>query len=199
MRNTCKHAAFACLLLSCILMLACGKLVRRESDRPVPEEEPVQERVDGFDVHADAFLVPERIPESEAARIAAEHIDWQLVDSLRKIDPQADSVTTIYRVQLFASQYYSEAIEVKGFAEYSFDEPIYIVYDVPYYKIIMGNCSTSECGRKLLEHARSFGYSDGWLVESPPDSLYYESILNSDSLGVPDSIPIDNSYNSDGQ
>ncbi len=200
MRNMCKCVTFGCLTLMCIWMLACGKLVRREVDRSwADEEESIEERFNGVDLPADGFRVPERISESAGARVAAEQIDWQLVDSLRRLGPEVDSVTTIYRVQLFASQYYSEAVEEKGYAEYSFDEPVYIVYDVPYYKILMGNCSTGECGRRLLENARSFGYSDGWLVESPPDSLYYKFILPSDSLGSPDSTVVDSTYDLEKQ
>ncbi len=195
MRSTRNLIGIGCLFAVCMLFLACGELVRR--DRSGTEEStPAETESDGVDLPEDRFGVPERIPEGAGRQIATGQIDWQAVDSLRRVSGEDDSVRTIYRVQLFASQYYSEAGYEKEVAQEVFSEPVYIMYDVPYYKIMIGNCTDLKSARRLLERARSLGYDNGWLVESPPDSTYYNFICSSDTLesGVP--TDVDSSHGS---
>jgi hypothetical protein len=192
MISTCRQTALVFLVLVFVWISGCGKLVRRDGGKVgTSDAESTETEFSAVDPERDYFTVPERVPDAAGRRIASGQIDWHSIDSLRRAETGIDSVTTIYRVQLFASQYYSEAGYEKEIAEDVFSEPIYIVYDVPYYKILMGNCTDVESGRRLLEHARSLGYGNGWLVESPPDSIYYDFYFGADSLMFPDSAAVD--------
>jgi hypothetical protein len=188
MKNTCSKYGLVCLLLAALLFVDSGCLPKprgEDKGRRSGEAEAVN---DGIDYEKDTFLVPERIPEwTETARGGGgSQLDWATIDSLRRLNPEVDSVEILYRVQLFASQYYSVAGYEKEVAEEIFDQPIYLIYEVPYYKLLMGNCTELSAGERLLRRARSLGYENGWLVQSPPDSIYYESFMPPDSLGLVD-------------
>ena len=187
-----KLVALCFLSAAFILMFGCGELVRRDGSG-TGERTPADVESRGIDMTKDRFVVPERIPEGAGSEIAGDRIDWQIVDSLRRAGREVDSVTTIYRVQIFASQYYSEAGYEKEVAQDVFSEPVYVTYDVPYYKIIIGNCTDLKSANRLLDRARSLGYDNGWVVESPPDSIYYNSILSPDLLESTGSTAIDSS------
>jgi hypothetical protein len=47
-----------------------------------------------------------------------------------------------------------------------FDEPVYLEYDAPYYKVRVGDCPTEEQGDELLKVSRRLGYPDAWLVRT---------------------------------
>ncbi len=164
---------------------------RSGDDAQEPEPETEGTDISGVDMSEDYFRVPDKRPEGAGRRVDTEGIDWAKIDSLRRSGSDVDSVTTVYRVQLFASQYYSEAGYEMEVAEDVFSEPVYLLYEVPYYKLLLGNCTDEACGRRLLGRARSLGYENGWLVESPPDSIYFDFILPPDSLRLSDSTFVD--------
>ena len=191
MRSIYRLAIVGCLILACAYIAGCGEFLKRGGDSKAERGEPSEVGSNGIDPSKDYFRVPERVPDVAGTPGDSKQFDWQVIDSLRRAGTDLDSVRTIYRVQLFASQYYSDAGYEKEVAEDVFEEPVYLVYDVPYYKILMGNCTDRGSGRRLLEHARSLGYDNGWLVESPPDSIYYDFILPPDSLGSSVSTTVD--------
>ncbi|MFH1893382.1 MAG: SPOR domain-containing protein [Candidatus Zixiibacteriota bacterium] len=168
--------AFAVFILA-VYALSCGSVGRRRDGDVKPQRPPVEEHFTAIDLPEDSFRVPERVPDDASGRISSGGIDWHTLDSLKQMDPTVDSVTAVYRVQLFASQYFTDAGFEKEIAEDTFNEPVYLLYDVPYYKVLMGNCTSREVGERLLSKARSLGYDNGWLVQFPPDSLYYMTIL----------------------
>lgn len=193
MRSTLRLAdCFVAGSLICILLLiACGGAARRTGDAERFPEYPDGRGDVPLDLDEDYFRVPEKVPEEAGGRVAQRGIDWRTIDSLRRAGEEIDSVSTIYRVQLYASQYYSEASYEKEIAADVFEEPVYLTYDVPYYKLLLGNEIKPEAGRRLLSTARSLGYDNAWLVQSPPDSIYYDFIMP-DSLKVSaDSLAVD--------
>ncbi len=198
MRSTCRFADYivAACLASILLIIACGGAARRTGDAERFPEYPDGRGDVPLDLDEDYFRVPEKVPEEAGGRVTQRGIDWQTIDSLRRAGEGIDSVSTIYRVQLYASQYYSEASYEKEIAADVFEEPLYLKYEVPYYKILLGNETKQEAGRRLLSTARSLGYDNAWLVQSPPDSIYYDFIMpdslkvTADSLSA-DSIAVD--------
>jgi hypothetical protein len=197
MKGIYRIAVVGCLIIVCAYYAGCGEFLKRGGDSKAGRGEPSEAGSNGVDPSKDYFRVPERVSDEAGTPGSARQFDWQVIDSLRRAGTNVDSVTTIYRVQLFASQYYSEAGYEREVAEDVFEEPVYLVYDVPYYKILIGNCTDSGAGRRLLERARSLGYDNGWLVESPPDSIYYDFILPPDSLRSSDSTAVDGDTDSE--
>ncbi len=199
MRSICNKHHHVNLLLAIVLFAGAGCLPWPEDEGRGRHAGETDIEDDGIDYEKDMFLVPEVIPEKTEITTPenVSQLDWATIDSLRRLNPKIDSVRTIYRVQLFASQYYSEAGYEREVAEEIFDQPVYLVYEVPYYKLLMGNCTDLSSGERLLRRARSLGYENGWLVESPPDSIYYKTLMLPDSLGLIDttSVPSRNPKN----
>jgi hypothetical protein len=189
-RNIHRIEVAATFVLIIAYALSCSSISRRWHHEEKPKEEPKSERFAAVELPQDSFKVAERVPDDEGGQVVSGSIDWQALDSLRRANPTVDSVTTIYRVQLYASQYFTDAGYEKDVAEDTFDEPIYLLYDVPYYKVLMGNCTSREEGERLLSQARSLGYENGWLVQSPPDSLYYKTLLPEKEPGEADSSEV---------
>jgi hypothetical protein len=98
-------------------------------------------------------------------------------------DTSSEYPEDVYRVQLFAGQYYHRALEEKAIAEEVFDEPVRIDYNVPYYRVEVGNFTSHERAEKYLRLAKSRGYSKCWIISEPVDSTFWIN-LETDSAAV---------------
>ncbi|MCK4856927.1 MAG: SPOR domain-containing protein [candidate division Zixibacteria bacterium] len=100
----------------------------------------------------------------------------------------------VFRIQLFASQYYSEALEEKDMAAEVFNEAVRISYVVPYYRVEIGNFRSSDDADRFLGRARALGYQQSWIVEEEVDSLFWINLeinyVTFDSLFA-DSLAVD--------
>jgi hypothetical protein len=71
-----------------------------------------------------------------------------------------------YRVQILATQDVFEAEAARKRAEQVFNEPVYVVFESPYYKVRLGNFSNDLDARNLERQARQKGYPSSWIVPS---------------------------------
>ena len=113
--------------------------------------------------------------------------DFAIVSKAVSFDPVADSTknldgknsTTIvdggvddlagdrvYRIQLFTAKEYGPAVREKNIAIEVFDKPVTMDYEVPYYKIRVGNFLTHEEAEEYLPAAREAGYKTAWVVRA---------------------------------
>ena len=114
--------------------------------------------------------------------------NWAKVDSFMRAQNLVDSTLTVYRVQLFASQYFTEANYELQMAQDVFSDSVFIKYDLPYYKVLLGNTTSHNKGRRLLYNARSLGYYNSWLIETPADSIFYRILYVQDSITALDTL-----------
>jgi hypothetical protein len=168
----------------------CGAATEKEKVEEIPEGEVyrAEQEYDPLGDPRDRRILestdmePQEIPESE------DDFNWAKVDSFLQAQEKIDSSLTIYRIQLFASQYYTEARYEQQIAQEVFSDTVFIKYDLPYYKVFLGNAESEREGRRLLYNARSLGYYNSWLIESPPDSIYYRMLYIKDSIATQDSL-----------
>lgn len=79
--------------------------------------------------------------------------------------PSVDSLNgQAYRVQLFTSKLYGEAKDAVRVAEEIFDQPVYLDYEVPYFKVRVGSFAKREDAEAYQQKAKAAGYSDAWVV-----------------------------------
>ena len=79
-------------------------------------------------------------------------------------------LTQGYRVQLFATTGYDEAMQLKAIAEGQFtDEWFYVVYDAPTYKVRAGNFLERYEADRFAKLLAERGYKDSWVV---PERVY---------------------------
>ena len=69
-----------------------------------------------------------------------------------------------YRVQIFTGLVYDEARQVARVAEEIFDQPVYVDYEVPNYKVRVGDWPDRASAEKYQQKARGVGYSNAWVV-----------------------------------
>jgi len=105
-----------------------------------------------------------------------------------------DSVNSqAFRVQLFTSKLFGEAREAASVAEEIFDRPVFVDYEVPYFKVRVGNLDTREKAETLRQKARAVGYSNAWVTTVTLNKREAPGLYDDlpDLRIVPDSILLD--------
>jgi hypothetical protein len=185
--------AVVCGIIIIVLLigsLSCSLLPKRARQARVADElTKAEEEYDPLKDPRDKIIL-EQPEQTEAAPPIAKQDDfnWARVDSFMQAQNLEDSTLTVYRIQLFASQYYTEAHYELQIAEKVFVDSVFMKYELPYYKVLLGNTTDENAGRRLLSQARALGYANSWLIESEPDSIYYRALFIADSIAALDSL-----------
>jgi hypothetical protein len=78
---------------------------------------------------------------------------------------QADSVNSqAYRVQVHTGTLFSEARSEVAIAEEIFDQPVYLDYEVPYFKVRVGSFADRDAAEQYRQRAKGAGYANAWVV-----------------------------------
>jgi hypothetical protein len=85
----------------------------------------------------------------------------------------------VFRVEIFTSRLYGEANREQAIAQEIFDLPIHVDYEVPYYRLRVGDFSTRAEAEQMVEGIRAIGYTSAWVARAikkayqppPPDTL----------------------------
>ncbi len=165
---------FRLLLLLAVVGLSAGCQKPGSSGEEVPSDDaggpPPEARFDPLEFDSDREVVPAKHPQSGEISGAA------VVDEVITADgPQlpgpiigdpADLLHTgeNYRVQLFTSQVYGEAQRSRMVAEEIFDREVFVDYEVPYFKVRVGNFNDRDLAVEYQQRAKGVGYPDAWVV-----------------------------------
>ncbi|MFH1277026.1 MAG: SPOR domain-containing protein [Candidatus Eisenbacteria bacterium] len=139
-----------------------------EEGAPKPALSPVPEET------APVLAPPPAAPESADLEIApaAEETgpgpERAAPDSPAEIPPPTAEPKHVsgFRVQLYASREPDRAKEFAESARSSFEEPIYVEFLEPYYKVRVGDCLTREGARELLARAKAAGFDQAWVAST---------------------------------
>jgi hypothetical protein len=153
--------------LAALVLSACGP---RQGASP-PSETPSQPAADpAFDPLAsaeDRLVVPEAYP-VEPAMIDdpgdSLAVPLDTPDSMYDSLMASDSPAEVYRVQIFTSRLYTEAGRERVLAEEIFNLPIYLDYEVPYYKLRVGDFVTRDEAENMLSEIKAIGYRNAWVA-----------------------------------
>ncbi|MCX6640993.1 MAG: SPOR domain-containing protein [bacterium] len=86
-------------------------------------------------------------------------------DSLKKAACNQQAVEMSgFRVQLYASDFEEEARSYEERALLDFNENVYLTFDVPMYKIRIGDCRTRAEANLIRQEAENKGYAGAWVV-----------------------------------
>jgi hypothetical protein len=149
---------FTLLLIALILIPACStrEVVREEAEARAAEE--LNEYEKSFDPaeYNDPFILeqePSRQPDRESGRFPELEL------------PEEQDFIQGFRIQLYSSADMEAAQEVYNFADSLFNELwIYVVYEVPFYKIRLGDFQTRPQANKILTEVMRKGFRDAWVV-----------------------------------
>lgn len=163
------------LLLLALCVFGSCSASRQGPERPrvqAEKEQKPQGRFDPFEMPADREIVPEKYPKSGAISGHSE-----IVMETRALDPAPgisigvptafDSTNNqVFRVQLFAGKQFGEAKQSLRVAEEIFDRPVYLDYEVPYYKVRVGSFVSRREAEEYQLRAQAAGYRNSWVVVS---------------------------------
>ncbi len=80
---------------------------------------------------------------------------------------QQSEISPGFRVQICAVSDEDRAKQIQRDAILKFiNEEIYLIYDIPYYKVRVGNCLTRYEADKLQQLAVEKGFEDAWVVRT---------------------------------
>ncbi len=115
-----------------------------------------------LDLPEDLAVVPKEYPlsqPSDSARNVGSFIAHQ-----RSHQDSATGPVQVYRIQIYNSNTYGPALKEFSVANEVFDGNTWLDYEVPYYKIRVGNFSTREEAEQYLPTVNDAGYPEAWVV-----------------------------------
>lgn len=155
-----------------LILIGCQsrRQVTEEEAPPAGKAEVDQRGFDPLEMPEDREVVPLKHPSSgEIVGLSAfVEDDDEIADTLygeTHIAVEIDSLSNqAFRVQLFTSKVYGDARQAHRVAQEIFDRPVFLDYEVPYYKLRVGNFVDRETAEEYLQRAKAAGYSDAWVV-----------------------------------
>jgi hypothetical protein len=157
------------------------------------QEEKKPEATIAFDPLASA-ADREVVPEVYPIRTVRPGLDASLRDSAR-ID-SATGPIEVFRVEIFTSRLYGEADREKAIAQEIFSLPVHLDYEVPYYRLRVGDFPTRTEAERMIESIRSIGYPNPWVARAikkaqqpPPLDTLDQPIIPLDTNRTTPSIP----------
>ncbi|MEZ5360474.1 MAG: SPOR domain-containing protein [Candidatus Zixiibacteriota bacterium] len=158
-----------CLSILCLsalmLFVSCGKAIR-----PTVTEEPADDSrrtLDPLASSTDREVVPEVYPvylepggDAGDSLIEPQQQSYNVFDSTQsQVNP-----TEVYRVQIFTTRLYTEAAREMAIANEIFNQPVHLDYEVPYYKLRVGDFSTREEAEGMVPEIKTIGYRGAWVA-----------------------------------
>ncbi len=90
-----------------------------------------------------------------------------------------------FRVQLVSTRDEEEARLIRSEALLDLDQPVYLSYDNPYYKVRVGDFTTRSQAERYTEQLALQGYPDAWVIRTIINTHSLEKEAISDSLESP--------------
>lgn len=178
MKKTKNFFSKIAIILSAVLVLAgcSGKAGPAEEIRQVETVSPEQTaRFNPFDLSQDDEIIPRLHPKT-AAIFSTNSADTTDSDSLalpavqpavaeRPLNLGIDKLNNqTFRIQIGATELFGDARKEKKIAEEVFDLPVYLDYEVPYYKLRVGSFADRRSAEQYLQKAKMAGYKTAWVV-----------------------------------
>ncbi len=172
MRTRSDIYKFAAVLLTVLLIGGCA------AKKQVAEEEKERSAVatvdtrgfDPLELPEDREIIPVTHPRSTdiTGQNAFVQADATVDTSYQQPEITSESIDSLnnqaYRIQIFTTKVYGDARFSVRVADEIFDRPISLDYEVPYYKVRVGNFDSREKAEDYLMKVKSAGYSDAWVV-----------------------------------
>jgi len=156
----------------CLFLLSCqpAKQVADESADSGKTSAVSNRGFDPLELSADRDIIPIKYPRSGS--ILGSDIetsgDSASADSglTSAVIPMSMDTTNsqAYRIQVFTSKLYGEAKKELRIAEEIFDRPVFVDYEVPYFKVRVGSFSDRDEAEKYRQKVKAAGYRTAWVV-----------------------------------
>lgn len=163
-RNICKIAAIALALTS-----AVGAADKTGTPKTVtPASSPAVRGIDPLPLPADQTLITTIAPQN--GPIGAKSVSRSGARS-----------SLVFRVQILTAQGFGEARKAAQVAEEVFDQAVHIDYEIPNFKVRVGDFPDRAAADIYRQTAQQLGYTNCWVIPVTVDiaeaSLLYDSLL----------------------
>ena len=198
------------LVIAAIWLSGCGSpaTVAEEEITREPEKTAEDFEFDPLGFPGDTEIIPLRNPVAGSvvgrqSLVNSDESSPYEDDSLQAFERPPEVVDTVnnqaFRVQIFTSKLFSEAKQAVVIAEEIFDRPVFIDYEVPYFKVRVGNLETREKAEAYQQKARAVGYPNAWVVVVTRNIREVPGLYDDlpDLLILPDSLPPDSAIYDD--
>lgn len=178
MKKTKNFFSYIAVVQLVVLVTAgcSGKAGPAEEVHQIETETPEQTaRFNPFDLPQDREIIPRLHPKT-APIFSANSPDTANADSLPEIADRPVIVerplnlgidklnNQTFRIQIGATELFGDARREKEIAEEVFDQPVYLDYEVPYYKLRVGSFADRRSAEQYLPKAKMAGYKTAWVV-----------------------------------
>ena len=135
-----------------------------DTAKPVQQQKPqFDESFDPLSLNDDDWVIRKKQHHS-AVRYAEARDSLYSVDGSRK--NSKEQIAFGFRVQLYSTTDYYEAMAVRDEAGTKLGDDIYVDYEQPYYKVRAGNFTDREKAEETRRIAKSTGYADAWIIQT---------------------------------
>jgi len=159
--------------MALLLVVGCmgeKKVAEEEPERP--SSAGVDKRgFDPLELPEDSEVIPLTHPKAGDIQGQTAFVEADNAGADTSLSQQTEAVGDIdslnsqsFRVQLLTSKVYGDARYASQVAEEIFDYPVFMDYEVPYFKVRVGSFAERDEAEAYLMRVKSAGYTDAWVV-----------------------------------
>ena len=163
--------AFLFLLWGCPNSATQYGTANSEQTKTQTKPESNDRQFDPLEFPQDKEIVPQKYPIGGEIFGSVALLEDSLVqsDSLTYVIPEyVEPVNTqnsqAYRIQIFTAKVYGEIKKELQIAEEIFDQPVFVDYEVPYFKLRVGSFKDKERAQEYQKRVKAAGYKNAWVV-----------------------------------
>ncbi|MCP4684255.1 MAG: SPOR domain-containing protein [bacterium] len=128
---------------------------------------------DPLELPQDREIIPAKYPRAgnisgQQALVAAEAGSGEEDTALMALENFTREVDTVnsqaFRVQIYTSKLYGEARASARVAEEIFDQQVYVDYQVPNFKVRVGDFASRDNAESYAQRAKAAGFTSAWVV-----------------------------------
>ena len=93
-------------------------------------------------------------------------LDMENLKNNEDVRDTSEIIIEGYRVQALVTRNTHSADSIRAVLSDKIDEDIYITYEVPYYKIRVGNCVDRKQAEELQLKLVKLGYASAWIIRT---------------------------------
>jgi hypothetical protein len=149
-------------LFGCSLSQFGWKAEPEPKEKPKSETAVYQEDFDPLTLKDDDIVLP---PKPGAGGAGGAVLQPVVIPKTERTESGGETVQG-FRVQLMASTDEVQAREVKKTAMLKLSAKVYLKFEAPHYKVRIGDCTTRDEAKLVLQEAVTNGFTDAWIVPS---------------------------------
>lgn len=174
----CRRIIFKCTAVIVLMVLAgCqGSYNRKAGEESGGKKEAIEH--DPLGLAADFVVISGQTKETSTADSTAGRTGGSAVKAQPEKTVAVAGRGESYRIQLFTTKTYQPAMAELDIAREIFDQKVWLDYEVPYYKIRVGDFADREAAERYVPAAVEAGYTNAWVVKVNADARRLEGMYD---------------------